>query len=274
MMNVEFPNLNSIITSHNIEIFGYCNFNDILPLLPCRAVARIPLNAKSVIMCAFPYLVREYDNNKNISYYACVPDYHVVVMDVLKKLSAKLKNIFPDYSFQPFTDSSPIREVKASKLAGLGCIGKNGLLITKKYGSFVFLGEIVTDMPLQNTSYDNRCIGCGLCEKNCPTKSIYNNTICEDTCLSAITQKKGELSEYEKSLMISNHTAWGCDKCQTICPMNKEAKETYLDSFISGSNHYLTEDNITKLGAYYWRGKKTILRNIQILNGNEKNGLI
>lgn len=265
MTSADFPNINEIIKSHNIEIFGFCNFKDILPLLPCRAVARVPLNAKSIIMCAFPYLVKEHDNSKNISYYASVKDYHIVVMDVLKELSKHLKDTFKEYCFEPFADNSPIREVKASQLAGLGCIGKNGLLITEKYGSFVFLGEIITDMNLDTTFYDRKCIECGLCEKICPTQSIKSYSINEDTCLSALTQKKGELPKSIQSLMISTNTAWGCDICQLSCPMNKNAQETYIQEFIDSANHYLTEDNISKDGAYYWRGKKTILRNLNIL---------
>lgn len=269
MMSVDFHNIvEDVIKSYGIEVFGFCNFDDILPLLPCRAVARVPLNPKSIIMCAFPYLVKEYDKPKNISYYASVKDYHIVVMDTLKKLSTSLKELFPNYDFEPFTDNSPIREVKASQLAGLGCIGKNGLLITEKYGSFVFLGEIVTSLKLNTTSYRRVCIGCGLCEKSCPTHSIKNVIIDENTCLSANTQKKGELSTEVQSLMIKYHTVWGCDICQLSCPMNHNVLETYIDDFINSANHNLTEKSITKEGAYYWRGKKTILRNIQIVNGS------
>lgn len=270
MTNVEYNTICSIVERNNIEVFGFCNFNDILPLLPCRAVARVPLNAKTVIMCAFPYLVKEPPNvTKNISYYACVPDYHIVALNMLKSLASDLKDTFPQFSFEPFADNSPIREVKASQLAGLGCVGKNGLLITKKYGSYVFLGEVVTDMSIPYTRYNQVCIQCNMCLKRCPTKSIGSLGINEDTCLSNITQKKGELSTEEKTLMVDNHTAWGCDMCQSICPMNKNASETYIKEFITNANHVLTPDNISKQGAYFWRGKKTILRNIDILNNDD-----
>lgn len=268
MTNADYLNrLTQIFLDHNMEIFGFCNFNDILPLLPCRAVARVPLNAKSIMMFAFPYLVREHDKPKNISYYASVKDYHIVVMDILKEISTHLKEVFPEYSFEPFSDNSPIKEVKASQLAGLGCIGKNGLLITKKYGSYVFLGEIVTDMPLDTTSYHEVCVGCNMCQKFCPTHSINDGVINQDTCLSANTQKKGELPLEVKSLMVECNTAWGCDICQMYCPMNRFAHETYIKEFLDTANHYLTQDNISKDGAYYWRGKKTILRNLNVLDG-------
>ena len=271
MTSADFHNHNIVIDtikSCDIEIFGFCNFVDILPLLPCRAVARIPLNAKSIIMCAFPYLVKDVHGVKNISYYACVKDYHIVVLNMLKNLSSKLKSLFPEFAFEPFTDNSPIREVKASQLSGLGCVGNNGLLITEKYGSFVFLGEVVTDMSLITTSFDKRCIQCGLCEKSCPTNSIQSVTINEDTCLSANTQKKGELPNDIQSLMIEHHTAWGCDICQLSCPMNRNAQQTYISDFLNSANHHLTVDNISKEGAYYWRGKKTIVRNLDIVNGS------
>lgn len=266
MTNVEYNIIQDIIKSHGIKLFGFCKFTDVLPLLPCRAVVRLPLDSKTIIMCAFPYLVKESNGViKNLSYYASVPDYHKIVMNILNGVSNDLVESFPNYQFEPFVDSSPIREVKASQFAGLGCVGKNGLLITKDYGSYVFLGEIVTNMSLYTTRYTEVCIDCGKCKKSCPTNSILNGSICEDTCLSAITQKKGELSISEQSLMIDNHTVWGCDICQIVCPMNVHAKETYIQEFIQGANHVLTEDTITKDGAYYWRGKKTILRNIDIL---------
>jgi epoxyqueuosine reductase len=266
-MSAEYSPLVDSIVSCGIEIFGFCNYDEVLPLLPCRAVARLPLNPKSIIVCAFPYLVREPNNIiKNISYYACVPDYHIVVMNILKKLSTRLAEVYPNYQFEPFADSSPIREVKASQLAGLGCVGKNGLLITEKYGSYVFLGEIVTNMPLECTSYSRQCVGCGLCEIKCPTNSLSGGRVCEKTCLSAVTQKKGELSLEEQSLMREYHTAWGCDNCQTICPMNRHANETTINEFINHAQHVLNESNISKEGAYFWRGRKTILRNINILD--------
>lgn len=267
MMNVDSHNtIESTIKSFGIEVFGFCKFNNVLPLLPCRAVARVPLNAESIIMCAFPYLVKERDIPKNVSYYASVKDYHIVVMDVLKGLSATLKDLFSDHTFEPFSDNSPIREVRASQLAGLGCVGNNGLLITEKYGSYVFLGEIVTDMELYTKSCERTCIGCGRCEKSCPTHSIEGATVNGSTCLSANTQKKGELPTDIEYLMAKHCTAWGCDVCQLSCPMNRDAQETNVKDFIQSANHYLTSENLTEEGAYYWRGRKTILRNLEVLN--------
>jgi epoxyqueuosine reductase QueG len=254
------------IRAHGIELFGFCSLDDVLPLLPCRAVARVPLHAQTVVVCAFPYLVREPEGvHRNVSYYACVPDYHRVAMDTLSGLSASLREEYPQYRFEPFVDSSPIREVRAAQLAGLGCVGMNGLLTTEEYGSYVFLGEVVTDMPLETSSHRRECLGCGLCQRECPTGSIRGGTVCRETCLSAVTQRKGELSPSEVALMVEHRTAWGCDVCQTVCPMNRNARETYVREFREGFKPVLTEENLTEDGAYYWRGRKTILRNVEAI---------
>lgn len=131
-------------------------------LLECRAKARIPQRAKSVIVCLFPYHVAE-PQRRNISRYAMVEDYHIVAGNMLKAACERLKSAFPENEFVFFTDNSPIREVSSAVRAGLGVLGKNGLLIHPKYGSFVFIGEIVTDLTVPGAKANGMCIGCGRC---------------------------------------------------------------------------------------------------------------
>ena len=127
--------------------FGICSFEQILPCLECRAKQRIPQDAASVLVCLFPYYTGEH-KERNISRYAMVTDYHMIAGEYLNRFCKALQEVFPQNQFEPFTDNSPIREVSAAFHAGLGRRGKNGLILHPKYGSYVFIGEVVTDLVL------------------------------------------------------------------------------------------------------------------------------
>ena len=186
-----------------------------------------------------------------------MPDYHKIFGERLEKTANKLKEYYVNQKFEYFIDNSPIPEVYAASLSGLGVIGDNGLLITKKYGSFVFLGEIITDMEIEAEGEISRCLHCGLCKKSCPK--------CEGMdCLSRITQKKQDLTDAEKSAIIEHHTVWGCDLCAEICPMNKGARLTYVEEFIAGyRDEYILGEDINGR-AFEWRGEKVIKRNASL----------
>jgi epoxyqueuosine reductase QueG len=131
-------------------LFGICPFEKVKDnLIECRAKSRLPENPETVIVACFPYLLNDSAyKNRNISKYAVVTDYHEVAVARLRKAAEKLKSIYPDNSFAVFADNSPIPEVRAACAAGLGVRGLNSLLITEKYGSYVFIGEIVTDLKI------------------------------------------------------------------------------------------------------------------------------
>ncbi len=268
MMNVDFHKvIDDCVKKSGIELWGFCPFSDSMPLKECRAKARLPEFSETVIVCAFPYMVKE-SGRRNLSYYACVKDYHIVVEEILEKLSLELKNK-TGYQFEAFVDNSPIREVEVAVKSGIGVLGDNGLLITEKYGSYVFIGEIVTDLKLESEIFSRSCMHCGMCMKKCPTGALSNGKVNETLCISSISQKKGELSEVEKNLIKEGGLVWGCDTCQTVCPMNKNVKETYISDFINSAHHFLKSDEIDeriKESAYNWRGKKTIQRNVNLFN--------
>ncbi len=248
-------------------LWGVCSFESISgKLINCRAKSRLPQNAKSVIVACFPYyLGKDAYENSNISKYAVVTDYHDVAMNRLEEACRKLREIYPDEEFSPFADNSPIPEVSAAVDAGLGVRGMNSLLITEKYGSFVFIGEIVTTLRLE-TSVSNaeNCIQCGLCLSECPAKALDGNSVDETKCLSAITQKKGVLSEKEISLMKECGCVWGCDICQDVCPMNKNIAVTELEEFLRDHVAVLTNETPLEGRAYAWRGKKVTERNLAV----------
>lgn len=258
-----------ILKNSGIKHFGFCSF-DLLEndYFECRAKTRIPKGTKSVIVCIFPYKVKEELPNK-ISRYSAVGDYHEICGKILKNTKEKLKQKFKENCFEYFIDNSPIKEVKAAAYAGLGVIGKNNLLITKEYGSYVFIGEILTDLklPIVNNNITN-CIDCNKCIEACPTGFL---SFKENKCLSAITQQKQELTHKEKNLIKENKTVWGCDICQNVCPMNEKTKITYISEFINSyKNEYIKNENITGR-AYAWRGEKVIKRNYELIKTEKNN---
>ncbi len=262
--------MDEILGEFSIDCFGVVPFNVFEGrLICCRAKGRIPHKAKSVIVLCLPYLVDEF-TGRNVSLYAVVKDYHIVFKDILQKVCDSLSTKYSE-QFVGFTDNSPFPEVSAAVMAGLGIRGDNGLLITKKYGSFVFIGCIATTMELKSysTPCNDRCLQCGLCIKHCPTTTLTAiGEVDYSGCLSHITQKKGELSDWEIKLIKQSGCAWGCDICQTVCPMNKGVAKTTVPEFISDTVSVVTSsnlDSLIKTRAFGYRGRAVIKRNIDIL---------
>lgn len=250
-----FKSLSNIFGKLDIEFFGTCHFSDVENhLIECAALKRLPENAKSIILCLFPYAVKK-EPPKSLSRYATVPDYHLLCGEYLEKICEDLKKLYPENRFQHFIDNSPIPEVYAAAKAGLGLVGENGLLINEKYGSFVFIGEIVTDLELENKNFDiKKCSSCKKCKEVCPVG--LDKTL----CLSALSQKKGELTEAELKLLKDNNILWGCDICADVCPQNR-FELTDIPQFINGYKEEYSPDDEIKGRAFEWRGKKTIDRN-------------
>ena len=221
------------------------------------------LDPVSVIVFLVPYYAGE--EKRNISKYAISKDYHLFMRrlfdDVCPAYGAKY-----GANFCGMADSAPINEVKAAAYAGLGVLGDNGMLINEKYGSYIFIGAVYTDAVFEDgedkTSY---CIHCGACREACPMKDGRD-------CLSAVTQKKGELSDDEISYILQYGSAWGCDICADVCPYSQKAEKTPVKFFYEDRTPYLTRDALDKMTdeefaerAYAWRGKAVIERNLKLL---------
>ena len=236
---------------------------------------------KSVLTTVIPYWFKP-EKPHNISIYAMLPDYHKVVVEILNEICVELKKLFPDNIFESHADISPVNEKKAAVLCGLGFIGKNTLLINEKFGSFVFIGDICTDaeIHIENDIKENLCGDCNLCIKACVGNALENG-FCIEKCVSAITQKKGEFSDFEKQILRKSGSVWGCDVCSLVCPYNKglvtsEYAEKYKDQLI-----YNIDSNM--LGglsngefkrkfndrAFAWKGISVLRRNIEILECKE-----
>lgn len=237
------------------------------------SIDKILENAKSIIVYLVPYF--NGIKPKNISMYAAGEDYHFVC----KKISSEIGMLLSEHGHKhiSFADSGPLTERKLAYKAGLGIIGDNGFLINKKYGSYTFIGYIITDLALPESEIINKqCKKCGACYKACPGNALSKDGFNENKCLSYITQKKAELTEEEKELIKKTGCIWGCDVCQNACPMNKNVEISPLEEFKKNlilciKNEYLSNKefkNKYKNRAFTWRGKSVIYRNLSILDDN------
>lgn len=250
--------ITDILSESGIKNVGFCAFESIKDhLLDCRAKERLPQNSKTVIMCAFAYKAKE-KPPIFLSRYAAIPDYHIVCGDMLSEACKNLKEKYPQNKFEAFCDNSPVPEVYAAAIAGLGVKGDNGLLITKNHGSFVFLGEIVTDLYIDCQNQYKECIHCEKCKTVCPV------SLNKSDCLSNLSQKK-KLTDRELEKLRQNSILWGCDICQNVCPMNISGDYTDISEFIEGyRNEYIVgEDSANR--PYTWRGENVIKRNYENL---------
>ncbi|NLA77591.1 MAG: epoxyqueuosine reductase [Clostridiales bacterium] len=247
--------------------YGVCGFEQVAEsTMTCAAASRLPRGAQSVISVLFPYYLGEkaYEGS-NLSRYAVVRDYHSVAGEYLEMFVYELKHKYPEADFAAFCDNSPIPEVDAAQLAGLGVKGRNGLLISPVYGSWVFIGVIVTDIAFERGTPSGGCASCGRCVESCPSGALSASGFDRKVCLSAVTQRKGELSEAEKTLIRDTGCIWGCDICQLACPMNKGAAVTPVREF--RENAICVYDGLQDISgrAFAWRGRAVIQRNLDIL---------
>ncbi len=227
---------------------------------------KLPQNAKSVCVFLIPYYSGKHEN-RNVSLYSVPRDYHLFVKQLGEKLLPELKREFPDESFDIFSDDSPLDEVKLAVTGSLGVLGCNRLVINKKYGSFVFVASIITSAVFDKEEYVqgkiSGCLNCGKCKDAC---DFLNGK--SDRCFSEVTQSK-KLGDNELDSIINSKIKWGCDKCQLVCPMNKDVSVTPIEFFKENLVANVTKEKVSGMSqnefeerAYSWRGKEVICRNL------------
>ena len=224
---------------------------------------------QSVCVFLIPYYFGQ--RTTNLSVYAQVKDYHLYIKELSARFGAYLEEKKSDLLFRGFADSSPLAERDAALGAGLCVLGKNGLCINEKYGSYFFIGAFFLnrDLSCEKRSETMECKKCGLCEKACPTGAIFDKE--RKKCLSLLSQKK-ELTEEEKSLVDQAECKWGCDLCQSICPMNQNAEKTPILFFQTDHISTLSKEviDLPKKAfsdrAFSWRGRKILRRNLGLDN--------
>ena len=230
--------------------------------------------AKTILVGAFPYYAGDLPGN--LSLYCRGEDYHLVLGRRLQTVVDALAQQHPDHHFIPGADNNPVPELAAAELAGVGWRGRHGLRIVPPYGSYVFLGTILTDLDLSQTgpSPGTLCgAHCRACQKACPTGALTDTGCDLSKCLSELTQKKGDLPTVVAAQITHSPTVWGCDLCQRACPHNQNAVLTPLPEFRENLLPSLTLEDLEGLSnkafrrqyaarAFSWRGIAPLKRNL------------
>lgn len=219
--------------------------------------AELVSGARTVIVCAVSYrsdisLGQLGSPAPRVASYACCRDYHKVLKKMLRRLLGRITEAFPGVSGRCFTDSAPLLEKWWASQAGIGCVGRNSLIITPQWGSFVVLGEVVVDIAADR--YDKPlewepCGSCTLCMKSCPNGAILpGRTIDARRCISRLTVESGGPAAEEE--VPTCGWIFGCDICQAVCPHNRTAPlhvngafDPLFDPRVLDGEHWLSLDD-------------------------------
>lgn len=225
----------------------------------------------------------DHDSRAYVSRYALGRDYHKVMRKRLQQLASRIEREVGSFGYRAFVDSAPVLEKPIAEKAGLGWIGKHTNLINKDAGSWFFLGELYTDLPLPaDEKSTGHCGTCRACIDVCPTRAIVAPyELDARRCISYLTiELRGSIPvEYRKDI---GNRIYGCDDCQLFCPWNKFARPTDEPDF--APRHGLNDAQLTELFAWTeaeWLertagsairriGYECWLRNIAIALGNAR----
>lgn len=203
-------------------------------------------------------------------------DYHHVLRDRLNKLMEFIQTKVPDVQYNVMVDTGELSDRAVAERAGLGFTGKNTLLITEEYGSFVYLGEVMINIPfLPDSPVEDSCGDCRACMDACPTGAIVEaGQLNAQMCLAYHTQTKVMLPDMFRDKIGTR--VYGCDTCQAVCPYNKgidfhlheefepepEVAKPLLTPMLRMSNREFR----AKFGhvSGFWRGKNPLQRNAMI----------
>ena len=239
-------------------------------------------DARSVISIALSYAQISPSmprGHGRVSTYAFAADYHQVMRGILQALLERLTLLAPHARAVAGCDTKPLAEKAFAVRSGLGWLGKHTNVIVPRVGSFVFLGEIVTDLELEpDVPLKTHCGSCRLCVVQCPTGALRGDSSIDATrCISDLTQRRDAIPRFLRPLM--GEWIWGCDICQEACPPVVRAPRKGLDVFIPPANPY---PNLLELlamppavwrkryaeSAMGWRGATVLRRNAAVALGN------
>ena len=216
-----------------------------------------------------------------VSRYARGRDYHKLIRKRLQKLARRIQDVAGPFGYRAFVDSAPVLERALAEKSGMGWIGKNTMLINKQAGSWFFLGELFTDLPLPvDEQVSDHCGSCSSCLDICPTNAFVKPNLLDATrCISYLTIELRTSIPVEFRKPMGNRI-YGCDDCQIVCPWNKFSKPTDEKDFTP--RHNLDDAQLVDLFGWSEReflnrtegsairriGYDCWLRNIAIALGN------
>ena len=261
-----FQRIADILAAESITHFGMTGIEN------CDIINErlLPEYAESVVMMSIPYRTSKEKGTDGFSEYCRIYDSHGFYRGLFERVLPKIRAL--GCRCDGFSDHSPINEKLAAAKCGIGVVGRNSLLIDKVYGSFIFLGTIVTDIPCHTPPHEIEfCNNCGLCARACPNGAVLSHGINVERCLSGISQKKHRTDE-ENALLKKNGIAWGCDICQEVCPYNRAARLSEIPYFVNTRLDHITKEFVQDLTkeefaryAFAYKGKKLVLDNIDLL---------
>ena len=234
----EAPRLEKWLTKNQHGKMGYMENHFDKRLNPTLLVD----DSKSVISLLLNYYPPEFQNEDSyrISKYAYGEDYHYVIKDKLNELLVFISDNIGEVSGRAFVDSAPVLDKAWAAKSGLGWIGKNSNLITKKVGSFYFIAELIIDLELEyDYATTNHCGTCTACIDSCPTQAIVQPYVVDGSkCISYFTI---ELKDAIPNEMNGKFADWafGCDICQDVCPWNSFSK-THNEPLFNPKNEVLS----------------------------------
>ena len=254
-------------------------------------IERLLPNTRSLLVLGSNYYRKEDEFSTDDSFYAQISryaitrDYHKIIRKRLRKLESFCENEF-NVKARGFVDSGPVLERAYAEMAGLGYIGKNTMLISKSYGSWIFLSSLLITEKLEpdTNTLSIRCGKCRKCIDACPTQAILpNNLIDSNKCISYLTIENRNEIPIELRELIGNWI-FGCDICQEVCPHNNRAIQVENDEFatIRIKDRMISLEEVLNLneesflktfqGTPIMRAKyRGFMRNACVVAGNSQN---
>lgn len=210
-------------------------------------------------------------------------DYHIVLRKRMESLIHEIKKV-KDFNCQYYADTGPLVDREIARKSGIGYYGKNCSIINEKYGSFIFLGYILTDLEIEELSIpvESKCGDCDLCIKACPTGALEGAfRVNPKKCISYLTQTRDNIP-YDLREKMGNKI-YGCDTCQKACPKNRSILKPNHEEFIPYDTKgyvdlekllYMSNKEFKEIYGKMsgsWRGKNILRRNAIIALANNKN---